>query len=287
MRRKPNPQPPHPRPCPDYAHGCTPAPLRLASQAPRPTPPVSHALLIGSADIEPDNDHSGTLTAVSIDGLFFLSVRRSAHSRTRRQGECYSGVQQRSPPAHQAHMTINYDLPWNPNCVERRLGRIRCAAKTEVYGRRNIVSVGTTDAAVHSRLFLNIDALHQTFGQWSYDMLGRLFDALPLDELLMVTARYGQPPSSVCSTSKTTPATSCISSQPARIGPVWWSGSLNFHSETDSSRYFSISAALGEVFARVFLDLRQKKHCPLGVDKDSQGDRRKDPSGSDGVAKIT
>ena len=37
--RKPNPRPPHLRPCPDCARGCTTAPLRLASRALRPPPP--------------------------------------------------------------------------------------------------------------------------------------------------------------------------------------------------------------------------------------------------------
>ena len=39
MRRKPNPRPPHLRPCPDCARECTTAPLRLASRALRPPPP--------------------------------------------------------------------------------------------------------------------------------------------------------------------------------------------------------------------------------------------------------
>ena len=39
MRHKRNPRPPHHRRCPDCARGCTTAPLRLASCAPRPPPP--------------------------------------------------------------------------------------------------------------------------------------------------------------------------------------------------------------------------------------------------------
>jgi hypothetical protein len=39
MPRKRNPRPPHHRRCPDCARGCTTAPLRLASCAPRPPPP--------------------------------------------------------------------------------------------------------------------------------------------------------------------------------------------------------------------------------------------------------
>ena len=85
---KRNPRPPHHRRCPDCARGCTTAPLRLASCAPRPpTAFLTYVhdcrLQIASprpryvcsrTDIEPDNDHTGTPTTMSIDGLFFLSV---------------------------------------------------------------------------------------------------------------------------------------------------------------------------------------------------------------------
>ena len=88
MRRKPNPRPPHLRPCPDCARRCTTAPLRLASCAPS----ASTAFLTyvhvcqlqiaslrprqvcSRADIEPVNEHSDTPTTMPIDGLFFLSV---------------------------------------------------------------------------------------------------------------------------------------------------------------------------------------------------------------------
>ncbi|MBK6712428.1 MAG: SWF/SNF helicase family protein [Chloroflexi bacterium] len=31
-----------------------------------------------------------------------------------------------------AHLMINYDLPWNPNCLEQRFGRIHRIGQTEV-----------------------------------------------------------------------------------------------------------------------------------------------------------
>ena len=40
MRLSPNPRPPHLRPCPDCARGCTTAPLRLASRTLRSPPPA-------------------------------------------------------------------------------------------------------------------------------------------------------------------------------------------------------------------------------------------------------
>ena len=59
MPRKRNPRPPHHRRCPDCARGCTTAPLRLVSWAPRPPPPSSHAFTIaGSKSRHLDRDMS-------------------------------------------------------------------------------------------------------------------------------------------------------------------------------------------------------------------------------------
>ena len=49
MRPAPNSRPPHHRRCRDCARGCTTAPLRLASCAPRPTPSSRHAFMIAGS----------------------------------------------------------------------------------------------------------------------------------------------------------------------------------------------------------------------------------------------
>ena len=54
------------------------------------------------------------------------------------------------------------------------------------------------------------------------------------------------------------------------------------HAEADSSWCLYIGATLGEMLTRVFAEL-QRKSTRSGLDKGCRGDRRKSPSGSDGV----
>ena len=43
-----------------------------------------------------------------------------------------------------AHLMINYDLPWNPNRLEQRFGRIHRIGQTEVCHLWNLVAEETT-----------------------------------------------------------------------------------------------------------------------------------------------
>ena len=52
-----------------------------------------------------------------------------------------------------AHLMVNYDLPWNPNRLEQRFGRIHRIGQTEVCHLWNLVSRETREGMVFQRLF--------------------------------------------------------------------------------------------------------------------------------------
>ena len=52
-----------------------------------------------------------------------------------------------------AHLMINYDLPWNPNRLEQRFGRIHRIGQTEVCHLWNLVASETREGFVFQRLF--------------------------------------------------------------------------------------------------------------------------------------
>ena len=52
-----------------------------------------------------------------------------------------------------AHLMINYDLPWNPNRLEQRFGRIHRIGQTEVCHLWNLVSTQTREGEVFQHLF--------------------------------------------------------------------------------------------------------------------------------------
>lgn len=94
-----------------------------------------------------------------------------------------------------AHLMVNYDLPWNPNRLEQRFGRIHRIGQTEVCYLWNLVSKDTREGQVFQRLFEKLEEERNALGGKVFDILGRVsFDNKPLRELLIEAIRYGNDP---------------------------------------------------------------------------------------------
>jgi len=94
-----------------------------------------------------------------------------------------------------AHLMINYDLPWNPNRLEQRFGRIHRIGQTEVCHLWNLVARGTQEGNVFQRLFSKLEEERKALGGKVFDILGKItFDNKPLRELLIEAIRYGNNP---------------------------------------------------------------------------------------------
>ena len=93
-----------------------------------------------------------------------------------------------------AHLMVNYDLPWNPNRLEQRFGRIHRIGQTEVCHLWNLLASATREGAVYQRLLEKLETARATLGGKVYDVLGELFEARPLRELFMEAIRYGERP---------------------------------------------------------------------------------------------
>ena len=94
-----------------------------------------------------------------------------------------------------AHLMVNYDLPWNPNRLEQRFGRIHRIGQTEVCHLWNLVAKDTREGEVYHRLLEKLEEERRALGGQVFDILGRLtFDNRPLRELLMDAIRYGDKP---------------------------------------------------------------------------------------------
>ena len=93
-----------------------------------------------------------------------------------------------------AHLMVNYDLPWNPNRLEQRFGRIHRIGQTEVCHLWNLVAKETREGAVYARLLEKLDVARQALGGRVYDVLGRLFDGRAMRDLLLDAIRYGESP---------------------------------------------------------------------------------------------
>lgn len=93
-----------------------------------------------------------------------------------------------------AHLMVNYDLPWNPNRLEQRFGRIHRIGQSEVCHLWNLVAKDTREGAVYGRLLQKLDAARSALGGRVYDVLGRLFKGVEMRDLLMDAIRYGEQP---------------------------------------------------------------------------------------------
>jgi len=92
-----------------------------------------------------------------------------------------------------AHLMVNYDLPWNPNRLEQRFGRIHRIGQTEVCYLWNLVADETREGDVYRLLLRKLEQARESLGGQVFDVLGRLqFEGKPLRDLLIEAIRYGE-----------------------------------------------------------------------------------------------
>lgn len=93
-----------------------------------------------------------------------------------------------------AHLMVNFDLPWNPNRIEQRFGRIHRIGQREVCHLWNLVAANTREGEVFARLLDKIEAQRAAYQGKVFDVLGEAFTEQPLRKLLMDAIRYGDQP---------------------------------------------------------------------------------------------
>ncbi|ARK30110.1 DEAD/DEAH box helicase [Halalkalibacter krulwichiae] len=77
---------------------------------------------------------------------------------------------------------INYDIPWNPNRLEQRMGRIhRIGQKNEVF-IFNLVATNTREGDVLTRLLTKLEMMREDLGQeLVYDFIGDVLEEQSVD----------------------------------------------------------------------------------------------------------
>ena len=93
-----------------------------------------------------------------------------------------------------AHLMVNYDLPWNPNRLEQRFGRIHRIGQKEVCHLWNLLAKDTREGDVYIQLLKKLEAAREALGDKVFDVLGQLFSGRSLRELLMDAVRYNERP---------------------------------------------------------------------------------------------
>ncbi|MGE3798412.1 MAG: helicase-related protein, partial [Thermomicrobiales bacterium] len=95
-----------------------------------------------------------------------------------------------------AHLMVNYDLPWNPNRLEQRFGRIHRIGQREVCHLWNLVAEKTLEGHVYRTLLTKLEQEREALGGKVFDVLGaiRFGEKQSLRDLLIEAIRYGERP---------------------------------------------------------------------------------------------
>lgn len=88
------------------------------------------------------------------------------------------------------NLMINYDLPWNPNRLEQRFGRIHRIGQEAPCSLWNMIAADTREGQVFQRLLDKLDHESKTLGGQVFDILGTAIDAALLKDLLLQSIRY-------------------------------------------------------------------------------------------------
>jgi superfamily II DNA or RNA helicase len=93
-----------------------------------------------------------------------------------------------------ANLMVNYDLPWNPNRLEQRFGRIHRIGQQQVCHLWNLVAAETREGEVYHRLLTKLETINEAFNGRVFDILGEVFEERSLKDLLLDAIRYNDQP---------------------------------------------------------------------------------------------
>jgi superfamily II DNA or RNA helicase len=83
-----------------------------------------------------------------------------------------------------AHLMVNYDVPWNPNRLEQRFGRIHRIGQRHPCYLWNLVATETREGDVFKTLLDKLEVQREALGDQVFDVLGEVLTDASLRQLL-------------------------------------------------------------------------------------------------------
>lgn len=83
-----------------------------------------------------------------------------------------------------AHLMVNYDVPWNPNRLEQRFGRIHRIGQRHACHLWNLVAADTREGDVFQTLLDKLEVQREALGDKVFDVLGEVLTEASLSQLL-------------------------------------------------------------------------------------------------------
>ena len=83
------------------------------------------------------------------------------------------------------HLLINWDIPWNPNRLEQRMGRIHRYGQTQDVLVFNMVAANTREGKVLQKLLTKLDLIREQLGDDRvYDVIQDVLKDVPLESII-------------------------------------------------------------------------------------------------------
>jgi SNF2 family DNA or RNA helicase len=91
------------------------------------------------------------------------------------------------------HLMINYDIPWNPNRLEQRIGRIHRYGQQKDVFIFNLVAVDTREGEVLAKLFEKLEEIRSKLGSDRvFDVIGDVFFGKNLYQLILEAVSWAR-----------------------------------------------------------------------------------------------
>ena len=85
-----------------------------------------------------------------------------------------------------SNLVINYDLPWNPNRLEQRFGRVHRIGQNNTCYLWNLVAVNTREGKVFERLLSKLQEEKKALGGQVFDVIGNIrYNGIPLQKMML------------------------------------------------------------------------------------------------------
>ncbi|MGC9400238.1 MAG: helicase-related protein [Anaerolineae bacterium] len=124
---------------------------------------------------------------VTIDGSMNMDARIAAEHAFRDRAQIMVATEAAGEGINLQFCSwmVNYDIPWNPNRLEQRMGRIhRYGQQYEVH-IWNLIARDTREGQILDRLFEKLDQMREALGSDRvFDIIGEMLPGTRLDELL-------------------------------------------------------------------------------------------------------
>lgn len=92
------------------------------------------------------------------------------------------------------HLMVNYELPWNPNRIEQRIGRLHRYSQKRDVQVHNLFVTNTREDRILQRLLERLEQIRADMPGEVYDVLGSLLAGVDLQDLIMNALAENRPP---------------------------------------------------------------------------------------------